>query len=102
MTGHALFRLIVANNSRSLLNYSRFIIKRPSGYIKFSTASPPGQISERVDYREKWGSKKHKKKVKLPSDQWGIMVNSREVEEVLAPLRESVKEQVPWSIITLI
>jgi len=97
MTGHVLHRLfsLTYNNwSTRVINYSR-IIQRPTAVPSpYSTSSVTSPQNQKHGSHGTWGSKKVKPKVKVHSNPWITMANSAAVEEILAPLRASVKEQV--------
>lgn len=78
-----------------IVNCSKVLLKQPSKFIK---TKPRVTTTHHNFYstEEKWGTKKLNRKVTLKLADFINMADPK-IEEVLAPLREKVKEQASFS-----
>lgn len=91
----ALVRLLtpIVKYSEIVWNINQNILKTPTRVFSLSHKVCDSNKSE-------WGSKKKHRKVNLQLLEYQKMSDPK-IEEILAPLRHSVKEQVSWKIFNL-
>jgi hypothetical protein len=78
-----------------IVKYSGILWNINQNHIKTSTRVLSFAHQLKSSDKSQWGSKKAHRKVKLQISDYQSMADPK-IEEVLAPLRQSVKEQVSW------
>jgi hypothetical protein len=83
-----------------IVKYSGILWNINQNHIKTNARVISLYHQSKSSEKSQWGSKKSHRKVKLQLYEYQSMADPK-IEEVLAPLRQTVKEQVSWKFFNL-